>query len=418
MLDIVLLKIVKYRKEYNKLVSSVPMEAFDPKTQDLLKDFGMYFDKFTTHEVIDLATFIPRFKQWHPNMGDETYNAYCSILKTIKPDVDDATRHGILCDLYELDLGTKVANLCAQYNEGELMEDLSTGVSQALDKYKVNMGAKVIQWNDTDIDELLDEAFDDSGIRYRLDCLNQAMRPARPGDFIIVAARPDQGKTTFMASEVTFMASQLPEDKNIIWLNNEGISNSIVKRIWQSALGATLSQMVLISKAAKLKTTYDRIVGRRDKIRVIDIHGMNTAQVETILENSNPGIIIYDMIDKIQGFTGEARTDLMLEQMYDWGRGLSVKFGCIGLATSQISNEGEGKQFPPMSALKDSKTGKQGACDAIIMIGSTNIEGMEYSRYIGLPKNKLKREGCIGNPRAEVQFKPDIARYADIELGV
>ena len=135
------------------------------------------------------------------------------------------------------------------------------------------------------------------------------------------------------------------------------------------------------------------------------------------MDDFSPGGVIYDMIDHIKGFGGEARTDLMREEMYKWAREKCVKHDCIGLATSQISADGEGLQFPNMSMLKDSKTGKQGACDALIMIGKSNDEGLQGQRFIGLPKNKLRRDGKAGDPRATVLFNPSIARYEDVPIG-
>ena len=106
--------------------------------------------------------------------------------------------------------------------------------------------------------------------------------------------------------------------------------------------------------------------------------------------------------------------DLALEEMYKWGREIAVKYDIVGLATSQISNEGDGLQFPTMGMLKDSKTGKQGACDFQLMIGSSNDPMLQNFRYIGLPKNKLRREGGRSDPRATVKFNHGTARYEDI----
>jgi len=40
--------------------------------------------------------------------------------------------------------------------------------------------------------------------------------------------------------------------------------------------------------------------------------------------------------------------------------------------------------------------------------------GYAKARFIGLPKNKLRREGSPGDPRAVVSYKPEIARYEDL----
>ena len=73
-------------------------------------------------------------------------------------------------------------------------------------------------------------------------------------------------------------------------------------------------------------------------------------------------------------------------------------------------------QFPTLGMLKDSKTGKQGACDFQLMIGASNDPNLAGVRYIGLPKNKLRREGARGDPRATVNFRPQIARFDDIPI--
>jgi len=159
---------------------------------------------------------------------------------------------------------------------------------------------------------------------------------------------------------------------------------------------------------------YIDVVGDKHKIRVKDVHSLHVGQVESIIEQNNAEIVIYDMIDNLYGFGTEARTDLMLEKMYQWGRSIGVSMGHAGLATSQISNDGDGEMFPSLGMLKDSKTGKQGACDFQLMIGSSNSPELAGSRWMGLPKNKLRREGRPSDPRAEVFFNPEIARYQNV----
>jgi replicative DNA helicase len=200
-------------------------------------------------------------------------------------------------------------------------------------------------------------------------------------------------------------------------LNNEGPGRRIIPRLYQSALNLSMTEMKEQHQAGLLVSAYREAVGRLDRIRVIDVHGFNTGQIEAILEESNPGVIVYDMIDNIRGFSGEARTDLQLEEMYKWARERSVKFDCIGLATSQISNDGDGMQFPTLGMLKDSKTGKQGACDFQLMIGASNDPGLAKSRFISLPKNKLRKPDGPSDPRAEVIFDGTRARYTDIPIG-
>ena len=405
------------RKEFFKLKDLVPRTTVDPKTLALIDDFGKYFEKHPTHTELDLTTFLPRFKAWHPGMKDELFNQYVAILRNAMQPVDEDSRRNIIQELSEVELMTRLANLATSHDDGDL-PDAYMAVAQALEGYRHRLGIKVMTYINTPIGELLDDEFNDSGLSWRLSCLNQSMRGLRPGDFGIIAGRPDKGKTTFLTSEVTNFAAQLPPDRNIVWLNNEGPGRRIIPRLYQSALNLSMSEMKEWHTQGKLVNAYrEAIGGRLDKIRIIDIHGGTTAHVETILEENSPGLIVYDMIDNIRGFGDAARTDLMLEKMYQWARELSVKFDCIGLATSQISSDGDGMQFPTLGMLKDSKTGKQGANDFQIMIGASNDPGLAASRFIGLPKNKLRRPDGPADPRAEVAFDGIRARYNDIPIG-
>jgi len=66
--------------------------------------------------------------------------------------------------------------------------------------------------------------------------------------------------------------------------------------------------------------------------------------------------------------------------------------------------------------LKDSKTGKQGACDFQLMIGSVDDPMMRMARFIGLPKNKLRLPDGPSSPDAEVIFDAIRSRYKDIAI--
>lgn len=416
MIDVTILQVLKVRTDYQKLRDSVPDAALEQATKIVLDDFGEYFSKCDVAEIKfdEFWTWFSKIK--HPSMKDEQKNTYAALLRNACKNPNPDVKKTLLDDMHALRLANTLGNVLEQWKEGEV-EDLSAAVSLANDRYKADMGMKAVDWIQIPIGDLLHEEADNSGISWRLQTLNLCMRGLRPGDMGIIAARPDKGKTSFFASEVTFMAKQLPDDRNILWLNNEGPGRRIIPRLYQAALGCRLSDLFELQKAGRLEEEYINAVGRRNKIMVFDVHGYGVSKIESILENYSPGIVIADMIDHFKGFQNEARTDLVLEEMYKWYREMAVKYSFIGLASSQISNEGDGLQFPTLGMLKDSKTGKQGACDFQLMIGASNDPGLAASRFLSLPKNKLRREGAAGDPRTEVCFKPEICRYEDIGVG-
>ena len=412
MIDIDLLRICRSRKDYYKLRPLIIDTGMDAKTVAIAQDFGRYFDAFQDQDLIDMVSFIPRFRGWHPTLEDDQMGPYNAIFRQLTKEPSESIREGIMAELFEQRLATKLANLVAQYSDGEC-PDFTNKITLANDEYHMDMGTREVSWVDmSDVAGMFEREIKD-GIKWRLNCLNETMRPLLPGDFGIVAARPDAGKTSFLCSEATFMAPQLKPDRNIIWLNNEGKAENLRPRLYQAALDLTLTELAAIDRV-KLVDMYRTAMTRLDKIKPVDIHGWHIGQVENLLDNFEPGLVIFDMIDHIKGFGSEARTDLALEEMYKWARERCVKYDFAGLATSQISNEGDGLLYPTLGMLKDSKTGKQGACDFQLMIGRPNDASLrEFARYISLPKNKLRRDGAAADPRAEVQFKPSKARYED-----
>jgi replicative DNA helicase len=155
-------------------------------------------------------------------------------------------------------------------------------------------------------------------------------------------------------------------------------------------------------------------MGSLDRVRVYDIHGKNHVYLMEILESigiDNVGAVICDMLDNVKfPLQDGAREDQRLEQMYQWFREMGVYYSCPMFATSQISNEGAGLMFPSENMLKDSKTGKQGACDGILMIGTSDDPLRAQYRGLSFPKEKHKLEGKE-HMRAEVVFDSDRGVY-------
>lgn len=412
MIDLKILQILKYRDEYLKVINRVPMESMDKMTVAILRDFGKYFDKFPEHSRINIQTFATLFSSWHPKLTSEQKASYAEIFRKVHKDASEAEAGVVMQTMLELRLSADAAKLLLEFEEGNV-GNLHAELDEVMLNFRQDARVSGLDFVQPSVDALLEQEANETGLSWRLQCLNDSMRGLRPGDFGIVAGRPDRGKTTFLASEVTHLAGQT--EQPILWLNNEGPGDRIYPRLWQAALGARMSELVEMHARGRMETEYEAAVkGDKWKIKVFDIHGRDTYAVERIIEQHKPALVVYDMIDNVRGFGDAARTDLALEKMYQWAREICVKYQCAGIATSQISADGADMQFPSDHMLKDSKTGKQGACDFILMIGSVDDPGFKNARFIGLPKNKLRREGADGDPRATVSYKPQIARYMDL----
>lgn len=415
-MDLTLLRSMTSRDNCRRFYAALPKKALDEDLLSVLTGFQAYFESFKDHNKIDFATFIPWFERKYLATADDgTKTVFKAMIRNAQQPVSDDTQAVLFDQLMQTTLASALTQAIDVYNKGGEV-CLPSVISAELEAYRVRTKAAAGAWNQTSIDEILADAEnDDIGLTWRLPVLNKHMSRLLPGHYGIVAARPDAGKTSFLASEGTYLASQLPPEKNLIWLNNEGTSRAIIPRLYCAALRKTITEIGEMKRDA-LREAYVEAVGRIDRIRVYDVHGMTVHQVGRILEDSNPGLVFFDMLAHIHGFDSASRQDMVLERLHQWAREQCVRLEFVGISTSQISAEGEGELFPRLSMLKDSKTAVQGANDFVLAIGQSHEAGLENVRGVGLPKNKLARPGQKKSPNAEVAFVADRARYEPIQV--
>lgn len=436
-LDTTTLALLTDRTRYEKLARAIPIRALDTRSQIILKDFGRYFKDAPDAARITENAFRNAFAMYHPTLNEEQLALNLALVKRVFEQTPDPPEEaGIMQRLVTAATAFDVASVIDKYQQGEEV-DLRQHLTSLIDAYDQQIDRKVKNPQVLDaIEDLLKAEENDTGLHWRLPCLNRHIKPLVGGDFVVVAARPDKGKTTFCANELTHMASQLDtvypgENRSILWLNNEGPGKRIVTRCFQAALNATMEDLVRLSNLpadpefAKYKTQVRQqyaaaLGGRPGALRIFDIHDFWSHGVEDILKLYKPAAVCFDMVDNIK-FGGQAgnngqRTDQLLEAMYQWARLVAVKYDCAVIANSQISADGDGLQYPTLPMLKDSKTGKQGAADVIITIGTVNDPALASSRYIGTTKNKKVRTGVPGSPMTEVQFDGGRGRYVEYQV--
>lgn len=421
-IEVTLLQLLKYRERYERLAKAVPTAALEAKSVVILGDYGKFFTEFPEQQRIELEPFMLWFGTFaHPSLTAEQLGLYRALLgRVLNEDCDPSLEAGIMERLVAAETANRVTSLIEKYNNGDEI-DLYVTLRDEIERFEQNTNRKVrVPWVSEDIDSILLDDKDDRGLHWRLDCLNTVMRPLRGGDFIVLAGRPDKGKTTEISSEITHMAEQFDayygpnSGRHVLWMNNEGPGKRIVQRTYQSALNATMADLIRMSNNGTLKDKYAEAVGGVDRIRIMDVHDFWNYEVEDIMRRCPPGLVVMDMVDNIkfggQALNGGQRTDQLLEAQYQWARLMAVKYDAPIIATSQISADGDGMQFPTLPMLKDSKTGKQGAADAIITLGASNDPFYASSRWIGLTKNKLRRQGAPQSPQAEVMFDGERGR--------
>jgi hypothetical protein len=336
------------------------------------------------------------------------------MFRTVQQVPDDSVV-GVVRTLNELAYSGEVAALTRSYQDGGEVDFIAE--MKRLNR-KYGDGAAVhdslMEWESGSVDDILAQTDESGGLKLNVFGQTQKnIRGARGGDCIAVAAPVDAGKTSLLASIVVGFAEQMqqqPEvygNRPILWLVNESLAARTVPRIYQAATHWTLQEIREQHEQGKFAPAYLNKVGAYDRIRVKNAHSLTMAQIATLIEEMNPAVLVIDMVANVRGGTMETEHQ-NLEAKWQELRVLGCEHDCVMLGTMQLSAEGYDMLYPPLTAMKQSKIGVQGALDLALMMGrldpSTRPE-MVNVRGISTPKNKMGLSGCEAYLQFQVDFQ-------------
>lgn len=398
-----------YKKYKNVLDGEFIKENY-PELFKLFQCLALLHSQQPDDQVFSLQDLEVSLETYYPNSDRASYTAIFRQLSETTSDPNTILVY--LEQVKKRQLASDLAHISLAVAEGRKDWTAIKEVTDAAEKDITSLiSVKPNIFVDDDLETLLQTHRHTKGLRWRLNSLNTSLGSLRKGDFGFLFARPESGKTTLLASEVSYMAEQATGP--VIWFNNEEQGGKVVLRCYQASLGLLQPQLDIDPAGNKQK--YWANTKRNIKVIHDADGGITKSFVEEVCKEHQPALIIFDQIDQIHGFTAD-RDDIELKQKYIWARELAKQFGPV-IAVCQAGGSGDGKRWLTMNDVDNSKTGKQSAADWILGIGKDYDEGHEFVRYMYLSKNKLVGDDdTIPNRRHdrwEVKFRPDIARYED-----
>lgn len=406
MTELIIIKYLLNKLIYNKYISFIIINNKELNKLLLILNKLHELSSKEDSSVDDLELkFFSEYPFLKP-VEKEVFEGIFERLRTLEIDTDRIEEY--LKKQQEVVNAHRLAELSLEVTEGYKSFQDILEYMQKLDVEKPM--AEEIEFVTDDLELLHTQQIATKGLRWRMPCLNKSLGSLRKGDFGFIFARPETGKTTFLASEVTHMVQQT--DKPIIWFNNEEQGEKVMIRCIQATLG--VSQAQLFSNIAGYKQQYLDLTNRN--LKIVDSASIHKNYVQKVCEAMEPSLIIFDQIDKIKGFE-EARTDLTLGAIYQWARELAKTYAPV-IGVCQADGQGEGVKWLNMGHVSNAKTAKQAEADWILGIGKGNEEGMEYVRHLNISKNKLGGDEDsvpdLRHGKLDVIIKPEIARYEDI----
>lgn len=357
----------------------------------------------TNLSVDELSTF---FWVQYPDASHDIYDGLLSDLKAL--DISEQVGDTILAEIERKKMSIRLSEAAFELSQGRgSLEEVNRLVGLLADE---RPAATEFPQIDMDLEGLLNKVVNVPGLQFRLDCLKKSIGSLRKGNFGFLFARPETGKTTFLASEIAYMLDQ--SEQPILWFNNEQVDEEVAIRVYQAYFGCTLD--VLKANWKQYKNLFNEKVGR--KFILVPSVNIDCHAIERIVHAVNPSLIVYDQIDKIKGFKAD-RDDLVYGAVYQWARELSKSYApTIGVC--QADGTAEGQKWLTMANVANAKTSKQAEADWILGIGKTNEPQTEMLRYLNICKNKLLGDANTlpkyRHGHFEVLLQPEIARFKDI----
>lgn len=411
-MELDLLKLLSTKDLYTKYKSYMKPERMSSEGQDILNSLDDFYNDTGKSEIKWLEDFYTWYTTLkHPSLAESKV----TILKSWCEKLDDLTapNEAVLQSFLERDYSAQIGDLCIEIVDGTGKATM-TDIIDKLEGFKSEsrLTNQFLEGERVSIDDLEDQLQDldvSQKFEWRLNELQLSLGSIKQGDFIIVGARPDSGKTTFLASEVTYFAKQLEDGQCILWLNNEEMLQRVRQRQAQAALNWTYSE--IMADPAVTTEKYQDALGGPGRIVTYDDSKMSIADVDKAVALYEPSLIVIDQLWKLEGYEKESTSEVdRFARIAKHLRSLAKETGPV-ITTSQLDGTADGNKWPEMGSLYNSKTAIQGEADAIIMIG-IDLETSPVARYIRAPKNKLP----FGDPKQRnsghiVTIDAEHARY-------
>lgn len=406
---------------WDKYHNNVKLTAVSPEVRVILSDLEEYYVRGIETGIVNLDNFATWFHQvQHPDFGEVTHQLYNLLFTRISEQTIEKDSEFVKSILTQLKYQAAKKAIQEHLEAGSWSPETVKQIVENFDEDKYFTDTRLC-YSISDPATIFAAVERSKGLQWPLTCLQKSIGRLLKGDFGLVAAYVDTGKTAFMVSLAAYFAQQI-EDGDVLYFNNEGSNSIIQSRCWSAVLKKTQDQITQDLPAAT-EDYLEAMHGDMNRIKIFNCDGWRPSDIKFVAKHFNPKLILVDMLDKLSMDSNkDAAEHLRVGNLYMACRSIAKEF-CPVIGTSQCDQSvtyvdketGEEKfvHYIPMRSLAESKVTKQAEMDFMITIGKDKKYPM--TRYINVPKNKLPG---IGNPayrymQSECQFNEQYSLYED-----
>lgn len=407
-MDKQILKAMANHDFYLSVKSNLSRNLFEDEMRDIFDCLAKGHEKYQRNLTKDEVLAI--WQKDNPVATRAERSNFEAALSGIQnaSSIGEDVAQDLLEELWKRHVGHKIANLGIEITEG--VDDALVRLEELL--HGTREGLLPNDFGDTttkDIEELLSVTSDDARFKFNIETLSRHVYGIGPGEFGVVFATPETGKSAFMISICAGPGGFCEQGAKVLYIANEEESKRTMLRAYMAWGGMTRDEIAKDPRSAR-----NRFSAISDRIEMKDTQDWDLTKIESYIETMKPDVVVIDQADKVHiNGTFNAGHE-RIRELYRSLREVAKRQQVALIGVSQASADAKGKTRLSPFEMEGSKIGKAAETDLIIGIGkheATDVDDTDpdYTRYLTVSKNKLS--GWHGTVICQIQ--PAISRYVE-----
>ena len=409
-LRLYILRTLLTKEKYDKLKSEIDISIFQNGAREIYKTISnVYRDNPNITQINFSDLKLAYFNTYYPNTSYASQKNIHELIDSLErqEEPSDDVVATALKSMYRIKKADELARICLDISNNPS----STSLKQ-VEKFMANVDEEQTQQESEavtkDVDKIVEALQEQGEFKFNLNSLQRATNGIGRGNFMIVFARPDVGKTAFWVSLVASPNGFAWQEKKVSIFANEEPAIRTQMRLLNASTGLQRGN-ILNGSRDLAKQKWSTISPYIDNF---DCVGKTMDDLDEYCSTNDVDILIIDQLDKINVTGKYNATHEKLREVYTQSRELAKRHNILVIGMSQASAEAQGRSRVTFSTMENSKTGKAAEADIILGIGKEDeVENYleDCVRFVTLSKNKLTGDHAV----FEVILRPTISRYAE-----
>jgi archaellum biogenesis ATPase FlaH len=324
----------------------------------------------------------------HPTMtsaaATSIYELIDSLSKLEPIGADVAT--DVLESMWRKEIGRRIAGAAFELVEGNstTLSDIESILLEASESFAPDdTGILPVE---ADLDVILEYMADRDCWSFNIPSLHERCPGGSGGEFMTILARPNVGKTGFWVSLAAGPQGFCDQGALVHALVNEEPAARTMMRAFSARIGMSRDQIIANRSLAKAK-----LGNLQEKLKIYDNVDLSLEALDAHCKKHKPDIVIIDILDKVKTSGSHDREDMRLKHIYDTAREVGKRNNCFVIGVGQAGAAAIDKSHVTPDMADGSKTGKFGAADIVMGIGTYPNANPEedMSRIVYVGKNKI-----------------------------